>query len=397
MVVSGNEQTDTVANPLKDPLVLRATVDGISTPGLTIKFVASGCAATDTLTTQSTSDGTAIYSWTLAGNIGQQTLNAYLVNDKGETVDSVKALATALAPKPGWHNSACSVFASSSPNIFCRLSSGRLFVNFGFESFLRYSDDNGASWFAVKSLGNNKNINYIAASPNDELFAFTIAGTFYSTDAGKTWINQGVPPFDTRLIHKVSFSNTGQLLVTGVDPLLSISSDKGKTWKPIRSNPNVGRSIEPGNYYDCNIDADNNIYLTARGNDKLYKSSDGGQTWDLILQDTFSFFIDAMGQFYRSSDIIDNGLFISNNQGFTYDRIFSYPRYDGVFNMSDQPDGYLYFDQIGVGISRLAKGSSKPELIFPDNVSEEQPYIVAKNGNIIIANTGHSYVRYLSK
>jgi photosystem II stability/assembly factor-like uncharacterized protein len=397
-LIDGSGQTDTVGNPLQKPLLVKVTVNGIATSGYTVKFVGSGCAITDTLADISAPDGTATYKWSLAGDLGQQQLHAYLLNSKGKTVDSVQAIATAISPGPGWHNSACSVQYVGAVTSFAKLSSGRLFVAFYGNTFLRYSDDGGASWYAVRSLGNQRSLYYVASSPANELYAFTSDGTFYSSDGGQTWANQGKPPFNPELINGVAFSRTSQLFVTGVIPTLAISSDKGKTWTQIHSSAIVAGSTDSiyYNYFNPIVDANGNIYLTEKANEILYKSTDGGVTWAPQLDKTSSFFIDPAGQYYQAMVYFNGGIFISKDQGATYNQL-SFFNDAYINNMSVQPDGNFYFDATGLGVYRLVNGSTVPQLLFPDNVSEFQPYIVGTNGDVVIANIGHFYIRYLSK
>jgi len=405
-LVSGNGQTDTIGNPLTNHIIVKVTKDSVPTSGYTVQFVASGCNQTDTISTPSQPDGTAVYEWSLSGEAGQQSMTAYVLNSNNQKVDSAKATATALAAGPGWHRSGCSIQISSSPTTFCKLSTGRLFTCFGGgKTYLRYSDDNGASWYAVQSLGKTHVITWVLSTPADEVFAFTEGGDgiYYSNTAGKSWSRLEVPPFNTMLFNSIVCTSTKKLIATStVDPPFSISVDHGNTWAVTSFSAFVPQNMNSPTFVNPAEDKDGNLYVVERQNGNLFKSTDLGKTWNQVPEtgynfpgDVFAFYIDNNNWFYKSTIHFSPGIYISKDKGTTYNLIVHFSPSDEIGNMSFQSDGSLYYENTGSGLYSYDGNSSK--LVFGYAESYQKPYIVAKNNNIIFGNSGHSYILYYTK
>lgn len=400
-LISGNNQTDTVGNPLHNPIVVEVTEDGTPKSGYTIQFQGSGCNESDTVSTPSGPDGTTNYTWSLAGEVGQQKLKAYVLNSKNQKVDSVTIQATALNAGPGWHRSGCSLQAGSSPATFCKLSTGRLFTCFpGGKTFLRYSDDNGVSWFAVKSLGNNHTITWVLSTPSDEVLAFTEGtdGTFYSSNGGQTWSNLGVPPFNTELFSSIVCTRSGKLIATtALDPPVSISTDKGKTWSTVPFSAFIPQNMVSPSFHDPVEDLEGNLYVIELQDENLFKSKNLGKTWSLVPNTPTSFpgtdnsfYVDNNDWFYRSIGLSGYGVFISKDKGSTYTQLIPY----AAGKMSVQSDGNLYY----IAANKLFEydfSTSLPKQIFGDGLNNQVlAYILAKNNNIIVDNLGNKYILY---
>lgn len=410
-LISGDEQTDTIGNPLSNPIIVKATKDGVPAFGYTVKFVASGCGRTDTISTPSQEDGTVIYEWSLAGDIGQQSLKAYVLNSNNLKVDSVTATATGLSTSPGWHRSGCSLQGSGSAVSFCKLSTGRLFTCFLGKTYLRYSDDNGVSWNALKSMGNKYTIMKIVSSPTDELFAFTMENNsaYYSNDEGQTWSNLGTTPFNIETVSSVVCTASGKLIATASSistpyrsPPVSISLDKGKSWTTVPNSSFVPTNNNNPLFNDPSEDNNGNLYVVEQQNGIVFKSTDIGQNWTLMTQpgnsapkSVFSFYIDKNNWFYESTSQSNPGVFISKDNSKTYNQLIFFPFADGIENMSIQSDGNFYYEDIGIGL--YTNDGNSPKLLFAYGGSFVQPYIVAKNNNVIFANEGQKYIRYFTK
>jgi hypothetical protein len=404
-LVSGSGQTDTIGNPLSNPIIVKVTQDGAPVSGYTVKFSASGCNQTDTISTTSQTDGAALYSWSLAGDAGQQNLKAYVLNSNNQKVDSITASATALSTGPGWHRSGCSLQGSASAVSFCKLSNGRLFTCFIEKTYLRYSDDNGVSWNAVKSLGNTHTIMRLVATPNDEVFAFTTGsdGTFYSNDGGQTWSNLGTAPFNTETVSSIVCTPSGKLIATSsTHPPFFISLDKGKTWTITQNSSFIPVNNTLPLFNDPSEDRDGNLYVVEQQNGNMFKTTDEGTTWNLIPEtgynspgDVFSLYIDKNNWFYKSTYHFQPGIYISKDNGSTYNILIPYGPAAFIENMSVQSDGIFYYEDIATGLYSYDGNSSK--LVYGYSGTLVQPYIVAKNNNIIFANEGQKYIRYYSK
>jgi hypothetical protein len=399
-LISGNDQTDTIGNPLRYPIMVKVTQNGLPVTGFSVQFQASGCNEDQIISTASQPDGTAGYTWSLSGEVGKQSMKVYVLNSHDQKLDSVVATATALSTRLGWHNSGCSLQGSASATAFCKLSSGKLFAGYRTgKTYLRYSDDNGISWNAVKSLGNNHFIANIISSPSDELFAFTSGdGVFYSNNSGQTWSNLGTPPFNADLMTSAIVTPTGKLMVTSGDIPLCISVDKGKTWTAIGNTTFVPQNPNNPLFNNPAEDQSGNLYVVEQQNETIFKSTDAGKTWKPIGEpgSDFSFYIDNNNWFYKSISYINGGVYVSKDNGAIYNQLTTYAK-DYMENMSVQSDGNFYYEDLDRGLYSYDSVSKSVRLIFPFTSSGLQSYIIAKNNNIIVANSGKPYIKYYTK
>ena len=375
-LVSGSGQTDTVGQTLLTPIVIKVTQNGAPVSGYTVQFTGSGCNSdrADLATTKA--DGTVSYNWSLAGDLGQQTLKAYALNAQNVKVDSVTTSSTGVAPGLGWEMAACSIQNFVIPSSMCKLSTGRLFVCY--EDYeLRYSDDNGISWNFVKALGKTNTPEFVVSSPTDGLFAFCGSnGVLYSADAGTTWSvvskpNLGIPT-------AVVCTPSGKLLVTGT-VTVDVSLDNGKTWTtpaaPFSGDYNMGSPTE---------DKNGNLYVVGSEQQTIYKSADNGVTWAAVPdpgQRDCAFYVDNNNTFYKSTST--SGVYISKDAGATYTLLINAPNTFNV-SMSVQSDGNFYYDQSLRGLYELA--GSNPARHLDDNESSSPTvYVLAKNNNIVFS------------
>jgi len=404
-LVSGGGQTDTIGNPLQHSVIVKVTKNGIAASGYTVQLQGSGCNQDEIVSTPSQPDGTVDYHWSLAGDVGQQSLKVIVLNSDNQKADSVTVSATALATTAGWHNSACS-FRKGTPG-FCKLSTGKLFTAYlGEKDYLRYSGDNGVTWNTVKSFGNKRTITQLISNPSDEIFAFTKDdGIFYSNDAGQTWTNSGTPPFNSEFIASAAFTPGGKLLVSFSNLLaLSISSDKGKTWTSLPNSAFVPVNNNSPGFNNPAEDRDGNLYIVEQQNENLFKSVDGGKTWSLVDETgigfpgtDFSFYIDnASNWFYKGESNFNGGVYVSKDKGATYSQLIFYSN-AYITNISVQSDGRLYYEDIDHGLYTYDFTNKTATQIFKFDFTSIRPYIVAKNNNIIVANLGHGYIRYYTK
>jgi photosystem II stability/assembly factor-like uncharacterized protein len=404
-LLSGGGQTDTIGNPLSNPIIVKVTKNGTPTSGYSVQFQASGCNQDNIISTFSQPDGTAGYVWSLANDVGQQSLKAYVLNSNNQKADSVTVTATGLTTGHGWHNSGCSLQSSFSASAFCKLSSGRLFTCYnGGKTYLRYSDDNGVSWNAVKSLGNGHTITWVMATPSDELFAFTEGndGTFHSTDAGKTWSNLGVPPFNTEIFSSIVCTSSGKLIAaSSVTPPLCISVDKGITWASVPFSAFVPQNMNSPSFHDPIEDKDGNLYIVEQQNGNMFKSADGGKIWNLVPEtgynapgDVFSLYIDNNNWFYKSTVQFQPGIYISKDKGGTYNMLIPGSPVSEAENMSIQSDGNFYYEA-GPNLYLYDQASNSVKTIFGSG--NAGPYVVAKNNNIVVGNLGKGYIKYYTK
>jgi photosystem II stability/assembly factor-like uncharacterized protein len=397
-VVSGDKQTDTIGRPLANPITVKVTLSGAALAGYQVQFLASGCNSDRVDKYPTGADGTASYNWSLAGDIGPQTLKMIVFDSQNQKIDSVTATSTALAPLAGWHFSACTPFAASTLN-FCKLSTGRLFINFEGKNYLRYSDDNGASWNAVKSLGLHE-FQDVISTPADELYAFTISeATFHSTDGGQTWTALAVPPFNVDQISSAEYSPSGKLLVATQHNSVFISSDKGQTWLSVPLNQfTAPNSTGPdGDFATFTEDKAGNLYVVGDEGGTIYTSANAGVAWSAIVppivppsqEAVLGLYIDNNNWFYKSRFDYSGGIYLSKDGGATYSLLYSASD-NFIGNISVQTDGNLYFSMNGA-LYKANGISNSVKKIFDYQQNGFVPYIVAKNGSAIAANSFATY------
>ncbi|HEY8110900.1 MAG TPA: hypothetical protein VIG05_08545 [Candidatus Nitrosotenuis sp.] len=181
--------------------------------------------------------------------------------DGGKTWQQV---ATVLDPPVDFHAMAVS---KSDPNLII-----------GFDSAGRglfKTIDAGLNW---QKLEFPEYMSALAISPSDSnvIFAGTGKGILVSSDGANTWAK--LEQYDGQLIFALIFDENGILYASTDGSGLAKSSDFGKTWEKINS-PNL-------TIVSMAIDAQNKIlYIAgyvADGYQEVYKSSDDGNTWDLI-------------------------------------------------------------------------------------------------------------------
>ena len=168
---------------------------------------------------------------------------------------------------------------------FTKLDNGRIVITkSGYLRGIYYSDDNGTNW--VKATNMDVDWNNIIVASNGNLYASSGAG--------------GVN-----------------------DKGVIISTDNGSSWSYL--NTVLGITSSTGLFKDCN----NNLYIV--GDNKLFKSSDNGNIWNIIantpaIYSSFpgygEFVVASNGDFYYYGG---SHLFYSSNQGNVWTEINSSP------------------------------------------------------------------------
>ena len=405
-LVSGGGQTDTAGNPLSNPVIVEVTKNGLPVAGYSVIFQGPGCGQSDQVSTTSPQNGLIGLNWSLTGDVGQQSIKIWVLDASNNKADSVTVTETALASGPGWHNGGCSLQSNAFIAGFCKLSTGRMFVCYDSQTYLRYSDDNGANWYAVTSLGKTHQVMKVVSTPSNEVLAFTAGtdGTFYSNDGGQTWTNLGVPPFNPEHLNGVVYTPDGKLLATSTDVPLSISLDKGKTWTAVSASNFTPPNSSPAIVKNPCEDKEGNFYVVVEAGNAIYMSSDEGKTWSpyqanngIIENRQQAFYIDNNNTFYIATWTLNMGIAASANGTATYKELVATPPSDAIDNMSLQSDGRFYYEDISSGLYAVNSGSSSGQRIFPFPQQNLLPYILAKNNNIIIANTTTPYIRCFTK
>ncbi len=381
--------------------MVKVSQNGTPLGGYTVQFQGSGCNQDFPQNAGTGADGTASYVWYLAGDVGQQTLKVYAINSQNQKADSVSVTATGIAGGRGWHNSGCAVFPNQLGPQIVKLSTGKLFsFSNNIKSYLRYSTDNGASWYAVKNLGNTYNITWIVVTPADELYVFAgYEDVFYSNDAGQTW-KQLPKSFNFAEITGSIYTSKGKLLVTTKSNII-ISGDNGQTWKWV---PPSGAIFFTSPAEDKN----GNLYVVAATDGTIFQSKDEGATWKAVPKgfgdQVYGLYIDKNGWFFKTGSDWQGygGLYVSQNGGATYQQLINYVT-NIWYNFSLQSDGNYYYEtplvkvSSGIGLYRYNYKTDELKLVKTRVVGTLPfPYIVAQNGNLItFGNIGE--VVYLQK
>lgn len=181
--------------------------------------------------------------------------------DGGKTWQQV---ATILEPPVDFHAMAVS---KSDPNLII-----------GFDSAGRglfKTTDAGQNW---QKLEFPEYMSALAISPSDPnvIFAGTGKGIYQSTDGANTWTK--LEQYDSQLVFALSFDENRVIYASTDGDGLVKSSDLGQTWEKINS-PNL-------TIMSVAVDTQNKILYVAGyvpdGFQEVYKSSDDGNTWNLI-------------------------------------------------------------------------------------------------------------------
>jgi hypothetical protein len=391
-LVSGNNQTAAIGYPLNDSIVVKVTLNGAPASNYDVQFIGSGCNEDLITDLHTKADGTVKYLWLMASNQGLQTLKAVAKNGN-QRVDSVNVNATAISNSGMAVRSACTPNPGGVPERILQLSTGRLIACFYTQTSIRYSDDNGLSWYPIKSFGASHTVLWIATTPQDEIFAATLDdGVFYSKDAGNTWNDISPSNFSKQgIVGDIAYTAGGKLILAGPSNNIYTSTDKGKTWL-------MGTGLADNASYVNPVELNNGDLYIINMRNIMYKSSDAGKTW--IAQNTTpneyitSIYVDNNGWFYKaSSKITSEAILISKDNGVTFSNIVTFDKPTNqpyINNISVQPDGYLYFGELSYSIARVYNNNFVAET-YALSDSGFAVYIVTKNNILLYANKGGIY------
>lgn len=153
-------------------------------------------------------------------------------------------------------------FFSEGSSVFCGTTRSGLFT----------SNDGGATWaqFADHKILSYGGFEYLDGS----LFCVVGgAGVHVSTDLGTTWkdANSGLPAATTSTM----VSCGGNLFALVLSGGIYRSADKGASWASVTSGLDAGNSL-------VTIAAAGNTLYAAQYMKDMYKSTDQGQTWNLV-------------------------------------------------------------------------------------------------------------------
>jgi photosystem II stability/assembly factor-like uncharacterized protein len=159
------------------------------------------------------------------------------------------------------------------------------------------SSDGGASWNA---LGNITGVSALALDPTSAstIYAGTTHGVVTSTDEGISWSSAGLS--DTSFSNLAVDPITPSTLYAGGNGHLYKSTDRGGSWTQLNLGVPSGGGGEPVYVAALVVDplTPSSLYAAVGGGsagNQLFKSLDGGQSWNVINS----------GPFYGSLLVID--------------------------------------------------------------------------------------------
>ncbi len=136
------------------------------------------------------------------------------------------------------------------------------------------STDNAASWSFV--MGAGQTVRSLFLLPDGRVLAGMQQGMLLSTDQGATWTQTNFP--SDKNAFSIGRTSGGSLLVAGWSGLWA-SSDQGATWS------SIGDGL-PTERLQCVALKSNGDILVGTYSRGMYRSSDGGGTWQLASMET---------------------------------------------------------------------------------------------------------------
>jgi len=397
-LAAGGDQTDTVAHALKMPVVFMSTFDGKPLGNAYVKISIYNCdndpqSNSYSLNTSAVYGdvGKTMYQWRLGGIVGKQILKAVLLDSLLVPRDSAEVYATGVAAVKGWNTSGC-IPVSTFSNTFCKLPSGRILTGLRRADYPYYSDDNGASWHALKSFPNYYTITKMIATPANEIFlAVNGVGMYYSADGGITWEKRSNGLFVPNFWGEIQYTASGKLFVLTGDGIFT-SADKGLNWHQVT----YGLSYYAG-FSDAASTTDGTIY--GIHSNQLVVSTDGGEGWRPVYTISAtsaagSLFIDDNDAIYYSAFNGNNGvsLYVSKDQTQTWQMLYTANPPSGIqpsITLISKQQGNYYFYATGQNILMKTSNFSSYSIVNPsiptNNGRNSFRYIIANNGQAVMS------------
>lgn len=158
------------------------------------------------------------------------------------------------------------------------------------------SADGGASWAALSAAPQNVNVVRVDLQNSAVLYAGTTSGIFKSADSGTTWTatSSGIDPAFLNISDIAADPTNSARIFVGANSatqgLIYVTTDSGATWTQTTGTSWPGRTV---NQLQLSAVDANTIYAavdpfvaTASGlapAQAIYKSSDGGATWQAAV------------------------------------------------------------------------------------------------------------------
>src|SRR3569833_378634 len=389
-IVSGNNQSAKVGFYPADTIKVKVSGNGFDNTKYYIEFKGSGCNADLPADRNILADGTSVAYYRLAGNIGVQTLQATLAEvGTNKRIDSVMFNFTGTAPVTGLNYSACTPIGEGTS--FSKTGTGRLFAAFGSsgKNNLRYSDDDGVSWFPVKGIKAGYVIEKVKSDGKNQVVAYSINdGMYYSADNGETWKLQNTP-FKGVSPNALAYTPTGKIFFIGFNESFYYSADNGVTWSSL--------TVEKGDGLTLPQEGPNGEFYVFAQELGIYKSTDKGATWKKLPYVTgtdywdgsFGFYVDySNGWLYKSAQN-PTAIYVSKDGGNTYSSLANMDPIPFYFMTNNS---VLYF-QGGYDIYKIDGGHVVKIISGGLIVLFDGDFFVSNSGNVVYNGAFLSYIK----
>ncbi len=251
----------------------------------------------------------------------------------------------------------------------------RVYAGSGNQVFV--SADGGGSWTS-KSDGlsgdPNAEIAALSRNSNGHFFAATVNGDVYrSLDGGLTWVRK----LSTgSLLSGMAVAPNGDLYVGTETMGLWRSNDDGDSWQSTGLSNNEVLAIA--------VDSSGKVFAGAAGG--LYRSTDGGATWTLVLaaDPGVSGIVTGDPGVVVAATWADCVLYRSEDNG---DHWFAGSRYGGSCVLSSDRDGRLYVGNNFGGVSASADNGATWQVVN-DGLTNRAIFALTTGwGNYLLAGT----------
>jgi photosystem II stability/assembly factor-like uncharacterized protein len=171
-----------------------------------------------------------------------------------------------------------------------------------YEGFMN-STDGGKNWNLIHTVLSDVGVNVLVSDPvkTATLYAGTVSGIYKSTDGGANWsgINSGLPTESYEdVVYPIGVNTLAtaaadpQTLYAGTDQGIFRSIDDGTSWTDVNTGlPELTintLAIDPADPHTLYAGTYASHLANSTSGGKVYKSTDGGKSWNLVYMDSSS-------------------------------------------------------------------------------------------------------------
>ncbi|MBU0493313.1 MAG: hypothetical protein KKA73_00525 [Chloroflexi bacterium] len=216
------------------------------------------------------------------------------------------------------------------------------------------STDGGDSWQLVTGALGRLDVLALAVHPLDPntVYAGTTTGVYRSTDGGNFW-HPWMTGIENVTIYSFTFHPTDPAIIYAGSRGNNVcrTTNGGVSWAPIHNG------LETLTAFDVLVDARNPQVLTIGTVEGIYRSGDGGESWEKLALGELSIFdlAEAGGFLYAGTT---DGVYVSRDGGSTWAAQRQEMGAQTVIALLADPGrpGVLYAGTIGAGVYRSDDG-----------------------------------------